>query len=389
MKKICVLGSTGSIGTQTLDIIRNNPEEFSAVSLTAGRNMELFRKQLEEFRPRYAAVAGMEDAMELAKDFPKTAFGFGMNGIVTAASIAPCDMVVNSLLGMMGIRPTYEAVRAGRDIAFANKETLVAAGSLIMSAVREKGVNFLPVDSEHSAIFQALQGAAGNPVKRILLTASGGPFRGYTYGQLKNVTLKQALKHPNWSMGAKITVDSATMMNKGLEIIEASWLFDTPAEKIKVLVHPESAVHSAVEFEDGSVIAQLGAPDMRLPIAYALSWPRRIKNAGKTLDLAALGTLHFEEPDPSVFRCLALAYRAIEAGGSYPCCMNAANEEAVAAFLAERIGFTQIADVVEACLDSHESVVLGSIDQVEELEKRVRARAAAVISAMEKGKEES
>ncbi|MBR0139750.1 MAG: 1-deoxy-D-xylulose-5-phosphate reductoisomerase, partial [Firmicutes bacterium] len=269
MKKICVLGSTGSIGTQTLDIIRNNPEEFSAVSLTAGRNMELFRKQLEEFRPRYAAVADMGDAMELAKDFPKTAFGFGMNCIVTAASLAPCDMVVNSLLGMMGIRPTYEAIRAGRDIAFANKETLVAAGSLIMPAVREKGVNFIPVDSEHSAIFQALQGAAGNPLKRILLTASGGPFRGYTYEQLKSVTLEQALKHPNWSMGAKITVDSATMMNKGLEIIEASWLFDTPAEKIKVLVHPESAVHSAVEFEDGSVIAQLGAPDMRLPIAYA------------------------------------------------------------------------------------------------------------------------
>ncbi len=382
MKDLCVLGSTGSIGTQTLDIIRNAPEEFRAVSLTAGRNIELFRKQLEEFRPRYAAVAEMKDAVELAKEFPKTAFGFGMNGLVTAASIVPCAMVVNSLLGMMGIRPTYEAVRAGRDIAFANKETLVAAGSLIMPLVKEKGVNFLPVDSEHSAIFQSLQGAAGNPVKRILLTASGGPFRGYTRERLEKVTLAQALKHPNWSMGAKITVDSATMMNKGLEIIEASWLFDVPPENIKVLVHPESALHSAVEFEDGSIIGQMGAPDMHIPIAYALSWPKRVKGAGRTLDLAALGTLRFEEPDPEVFRCLALAYRAIEAGGSCPCCMNAANEEAVAAFLAEKISFVQIADVVEACLDSHVPEELASVDQIEDLEKRVREKARSVIGNM-------
>jgi len=382
MKNICILGSTGSIGTQTLDIIRKDPEGYKAVSMTAGHNIALFRQQLEEFRPRYAAVADMKDAVELAKDFPKTAFGFGMNGIVTAASLVESDMVVNSLLGMMGIRPTYEAIKAGRSIAFANKETLVAAGSLIMAAVKEKGVSFLPVDSEHSAIFQSLQGSAGNPVERILLTASGGPFRGYTKEQLEKVTLAQALRHPNWSMGAKITVDSATMMNKGLEIIEASWLFDVPAEKITVLVHPESALHSAVEFADGSIIGQMGAPDMHIPIAYALSYPERIPGAGKRLDLAALGTLHFEKPDPEVFRCLGLAYSAIKSGGSYPCCMNAANEEAVAAFLKEKISFVQIADVVDHCLSHHDGRALDSVDAVEELEKAVRSDAAAYIKTI-------
>ncbi|MCF0151330.1 MAG: 1-deoxy-D-xylulose-5-phosphate reductoisomerase, partial [Firmicutes bacterium] len=266
MKKITVLGSTGSIGTQTLDLIGRNPEEFTVACLTAGRNIDLFRSQLTRFNPRYAVVANSSDALQLSKEFPGIGFGYGMNGLVTAASMINSDMVVNGLLGMMGIRPTYEAIRAGRNIAFANKETLVAAGSLIMDAVKEKGVAFLPVDSEHSAIFQSLQGASGNPVRRILLTASGGPFRGYTAEQLQQVTLQQALKHPRWSMGAKITVDSATMMNKGLEIIEASWLFDLPAEKIQVLVHPESVLHSAVEFEDGSIIGQMGAADMRIPI---------------------------------------------------------------------------------------------------------------------------
>ncbi|MBR0521746.1 MAG: 1-deoxy-D-xylulose-5-phosphate reductoisomerase, partial [Firmicutes bacterium] len=299
-----------------------------------------------------------------------------------AASLVESDMVVNSLLGMMGIRPTYEAIKAGRSIAFANKETLVAAGSLIMAAVKEKGVSFLPVDSEHSAIFQSLQGSAGNPIERILLTASGGPFRGYTKEQLEKVTLAQALRHPNWSMGAKITVDSATMMNKGLEIIEASWLFDVPAEKITVLVHPESALHSAVEFADGSIIGQMGAPDMHIPIAYALSYPERIPGAGKPLDLAALGTLHFEKPDPEVFRCLGLAYSAIKAGGSFPCCMNAANEEAVAAFLKEKISFVQIADVVDHCLSHHDGRALDSVDAVEELEKAVRSDAAAYIKTI-------
>lgn len=382
MKKITILGSTGSIGTQTLDLVSRNPEDFSVACLTAGHNIDLFRSQLQKFNPRYAVVAESSDALQLSREFPKIGFGYGMNGLITAASMIKSDMVVNSLLGMMGIRPTYEAIRAGKNIAFANKETLVAAGALIMNAVKENGAAFLPVDSEHSAIFQSLQGSAGNPVHKILLTASGGPFRGYTKEQLQQVTLKQALNHPRWSMGAKITVDSATMMNKGLEIIEASWLFDMPAEKIEVLVHPESVLHSAVEFEDGSVIGQLGAADMRIPIAYALQYPGRVKDAGKRLDLTQIGTLHFEKPDPQVFRCLGLAYKAIEAGSSYPACMNAANEEANAAFLAEKISFVQIADVVEQCMNEHQPCEFTSIDQVEEMEQQVRARAREIISRL-------
>ena len=387
MKKITVLGSTGSIGTQTLEIIKKYPDRFSAAALTCGHNVELFRKQLEEFRPKYAAVADMKDAVELSREFPKISFGVGMNGIVTAASMVSSDMVVNSLLGMMGIRPTYEAVRAGRSIAFANKETLVTAGALIMSEVKKTGCSFLPVDSEHSAIFQSIQGAEGNVPEKLLLTASGGPFRGYTREMLEKVTLSQALKHPNWSMGAKITIDSATMMNKGLEIIEASWLFDIKPENIEVLVHPESALHSAVQFRDGSIIGQLGAADMRLPIAYALSYPERLDAPGKKLDLAELGTLHFEKPDPKTFRCLALAYQAIDAGRSYPVCLNAANEEAVAAFLKEKITFTQIADVVESCLSSHEAVDPSSIDEIEALEREARKAADAEVQRIAGGAE--
>jgi 1-deoxy-D-xylulose-5-phosphate reductoisomerase len=291
------------------------------------------------------------------------------------------QLVVNSLLGMMGIRPTYEAILAGKDIAFANKETLVAGGSLIMDAVKKRGVRFLPVDSEHSAIFQCLQDHAGNPVRRILLTASGGPFRGYTREQMQSVTKAQALKHPRWTMGAKITVDSATMMNKGLEIIEASWLFDTPAEKIEVHVHPESILHSAVEFMDGSVLGQMGNPDMRVPIAYALSWPKRLAltedeamdgGAVKPLDLFAAGALHFEKPDLNAFRCLALAYKAIELGGSYPIVLNAANEEAVAAFLADRIRFARIGELVERAMELHRPAQICSVEDILEVERETR-----------------
>ena len=372
MKRLSILGSTGSIGTQTLDIVRKHKEDFVVSALSCGHNVELFRKQLEEFRPGFAVCAEERDMDLLAKDFPGIEFSCGLDGICTAASQTGADMVVNSLLGMMGIRPTYEAVMAGRDIAFANKETLVAGGDLIMDAVKKNGIAFLPVDSEHSAIFQCLQGAAGNPVKKILLTASGGPFRGYTKEQIKNVTKEQALKHPNWSMGAKITVDSATMMNKGLEIIEACRLFDVAAKDIEVVVHPESAVHSAVEFYDGSVIAQIGRPDMRIPIAYALSYPRRLDNVGESIDLFSLGTMHFEKPDLEVFRCLRLAMDAIEKGGSCTVVLNAANEEAVAAFLADRIGFTQIADSVEEALEKHEKTDIRCLDDIFEIERSSR-----------------
>lgn len=372
MKKLVILGSTGSIGTQTLDIVRTHPDEFSVIALTCGHNIDLFRTQLREFEPALAVVAEEGDAIELSAEFPDIAFSCGMDGICMAACLEECDMVVNSLLGMMGIRPTYEAINAGKDIAFANKETLVAGGELITDAVKKNGIAFLPVDSEHSAIFQALQCAGDNEVRKIILTASGGPFRGYSYDQLKNVTKAQALVHPNWNMGAKITIDSATMMNKGLEIIEASRLFQAYPSMIEVVVHPESAVHSAIEFEDGSIIAQMGRADMKMPIAYALTYPRRLKNVGESLDFFKLGTMHFEKPDPEVFRCLKLAYQAIEAGGSYTIVLNAANEEAVAAFLADRISFIQIADAVEESLNRHRKCRISSLSDIFEVERASR-----------------
>lgn len=372
MKKIAVLGSTGSIGTQSLEVVRTHPDRFCVTALTCGRNIELFRKQLAEFKPLYAAVASEEDCIALSAEFPETEFTFGINGITSCAVNSGADVVINSLLGMMGILPTYEAIMAGKDIAFANKETLVAGGSLIMDAVARTGVNFLPVDSEHSAIFQSLQGNEGNRIKKILLTASGGPFRGYTRQQMLSVTKEQALNHPRWKMGAKITIDSATMMNKGLEVIEASWLFGVDPKDIQVLVHPQSALHSAVEFEDGAIIGQLGCPDMKVPIAYALSWPERLDKISESLDLFALGSLTFEKPDLEAFTCLKLAYDAIAAGVSYPIVLNAANEEAVAAFLADRITFGQIADVVDSALQRHKPVEITSVDDILEVETQTR-----------------
>ena len=381
MKAITILGSTGSIGRQSLDVVRAHRSEFAVRALTCGKNISLFREQVKEFQPALAVCAEKEDAQGLAAEFPNTRFAWGPEGILEAAVYSDCDMVVNSLLGMMGIKPTYEAIRAGKAIAFANKETLVAGGSLIMDAVRKYGVDFLPVDSEHSAIFQCLQSRAGNPVRRILLTASGGPFRGFTKEQMRSVTKEQALKHPRWTMGAKITIDSATMMNKGLEIIEASWLFDLPADKIDVHVHPESILHSAVEFEDGSVLGQMGNPDMRVPIAYALSWPKRLPltqaegmegGCVKPLDLFAAGTLHFEKPDLEAFTCLALAYKAIELGKSYPIVLNAANEEAVAAFLADRIPFYRIGELVEKAMELHKACPITCVEDIFEVERETR-----------------
>lgn len=381
MKTITILGSTGSIGRQSLDVVRAHRSEFTVSALTCGKNIALFREQLKEFKPALAVCAEKDAAESLAAEFPGIRFLWGPEGILEAAVHSDGEMVVNSLLGMMGIAPTYEAIKAGKAIAFANKETLVAGGSLIMDAVKRYGVDFLPVDSEHSAIFQCLQGRAGNPLRRIILTASGGPFRGFTKEQMRSVTKEQALKHPRWTMGAKITIDSATMMNKGLEIIEASWLFDMPADKIEVHVHPESILHSAVEFEDGSVLGQMGNPDMRVPIAYALSWPKRLPltqddsmegSAVKPLDLFAAGALHFEKPDLEAFQCLALAYKAIELGKSYPIVLNAANEEAVAAFLADRIAFWQIGALVEKAMTEHRPAEIACVEDIFEVERETR-----------------
>ena len=364
MKQLAILGSTGSIGRQSLDVVRAHRSEFSVSSLTCGRNIELFREQLKEFKPALAVCAQKEDAQKLSAEFPGTRFLYGPEGILEAAVSTDAQLVVNALLGMMGIRPTYEAVLAGKDIAFANKETLVAGGSLIMDAVKKTGVNFLPVDSEHSAIFQCLQGRADNRIRRILLTASGGPFRGFTKEQMRAVTKEQALKHPRWTMGAKITIDSATMMNKGFELIEAKWLFDTPAAKIHVVVHPESIIHSMVEFRDGSVIAQMGCPDMREPIQLALTYPERLYLNNKKLDFAALGSLSFQEPDLERFPCLGLAFDAIGRGGNVPAALNAANEAAVAAFLEDRIGFYDISGIVSDCIDGVDFVAEPSPEDI-------------------------
>ena len=388
MKKITLLGSTGSIGTQCLDIVRENRGKYKVTALTCGRNVSLFEKQIEEFAPELAVTAAEEDAITLRKRFPDLEIMWGEEGLSAAAG-ADSDMVVNALVGMRGMIPTFEAIKAGKDVALANKETLVAGGRVIMDAARNKGIRLLPVDSKHSAIFQCLEGnrpAPGikretqtetkRPLRRILLTASGGPFRGADLETLKKVTVKDALKHPNWSMGKKITIDSATMMNKGLEVIEAQWLFDVPPGKIQVLIHPQSILHSAVEFEDGAVIGQMGTPDMRIPISFALAYPERLPNDRSSLDFfREASELTFEKPDMEVFRCLKLAYEAAEAGGTYPAAMNGANEVLVDAFLTGKISFVDIQKNIEIILNEHKPEYNINLEDILEADSTARRRA--------------
>lgn len=373
MKNIAILGSTGSIGTQALDVISAHPDRFAVKALACGRNITLLSAQIKRFHPDLVSVQRQEDALALSKAHPGVEILYGEEGLAAVAACG-CDMVLNALMGMRGLVPTCRAIEAGRDIALANKETLVAGGELVMEAVKRRGVRLLPVDSEHSAIFQCLEGNRGREIRRILLTASGGPFRGYTKAQLAEVTLAQALRHPKWSMGKKITIDSATMMNKGLEVIEARWLFDVPLSAIQILVHPQSIVHSAVEFADTAVIAQLGLPDMRIPISLALGYPDRLASESRSLDFFREGaSLTFEEPDTEVFGCVRLAYEAAEAGGSYPVVLNAANEVLVEQFLAGRIQFADIERKLERILDAHNPTYNLTLDDVLDVDRRIRS----------------
>ncbi|MEA5085520.1 MAG: 1-deoxy-D-xylulose-5-phosphate reductoisomerase [Lachnospiraceae bacterium] len=354
MKNISILGSTGSIGVQTLEVARAT-SDFNVVGLSTNTSIELLEEQIREFRPLKVAVMNEVKAERLKdriKDLDVEVLT-GLEGLVEIATMETVDTVIMSVVGNIGIKPTYEAIRAKKEIALATKEVLVSGGSLIINEAKKHGVKIYPIDSEHSAIFQSLQGNDMNKIKKIILTASGGPFRGKKAEELKEVTPEMALKHPNWSMGAKITIDSSTMMNKGLEVIEAKWLFDVAVNKIQVLVHPQSIVHSAVEYEDGAVMAQLGVPDMKVPIAYALTYPKRAKNSFEKLNLAKVGTLTFEEPDLETFRCLALAYKAIEIGGSMPAVLNAANEIAVEKFLNKEIKYLDIPAIIENTMNAY------------------------------------
>lgn len=372
MKYISIIGSTGSIGTQTLEIVRDS-EDMRIVALAAGNNIELLAKQVREFKPKIVAVWKEDKALELKEALSEfdIRIVFGMDGLVDVACCEEADVVVTAIVGMIGIKPTIEAIKAGKDIALANKETLVTAGHIIMPLAKEHGVSILPVDSEHSAIFQCLQGEQKREIHKLIITASGGPFRGKTYEELKEVTVEDALKHPNWSMGQKITIDSATLVNKGLEIIEARWLFDVTPEQIEVVVQPQSIIHSMVEFEDGAVKAQLGTPDMKLPIQYALTYPNRRFLPGERLDFSKISSIVMDMPNREVFKGLDFAYEAIRIGGSMPTVLNAANECAVAKFLNKDIKFLQIYDMISACMQAHTVIENPTFEQILETEQWV------------------
>lgn len=370
-ENISILGSTGSIGTQTLDVIRDIGG-IRVWAMTTNVRIELFEKQIREFKPKLVCVMNEEKALELKHNIADldTEVLTGMDGLVAAATIAEADTVVNSVVGNIGLVPTVAAINSGKNIALANKETLVTSGELVMELLKKNNVNMYPVDSEHSAIFQCLQGNDGNNIKHILLTASGGPFR--TRENVADVTVEDALKHPNWSMGKKITIDSATLMNKGLEVIEAKWLFGVELDKIIVVVHPQSVVHSMVEYEDGAVIAQLGVPDMKVPIQYALTYPKRVKNSFEKLDIFSYGSLTFERPDTKRFPCLGLAYDAIKTGGTMPAVLNAANEIAVAGFIDGKVDFLGIPRLIESAMSAYNVKYNYTLDDVLEADKWAR-----------------
>ncbi len=374
MKKIAILGSTGSIGTQTLEIVRKEPD-LAVTALAAGTNVALMEKQIREFRPALAAMwteEAADDLRERVRDLP-VRVACGMDGLLEAASCEDMEVLVTAIVGMIGIKPTIAAIEHGKTIALANKETLVTAGHIIMPLAKERGVQILPVDSEHSAIFQSMHGENRARVERILLTASGGPFRGKKREELAAMTAADALRHPNWSMGQKVTIDSSTLVNKGLEVMEAKWLFDVDLGQIQVVVHPQSIVHSAVQYADGGVMAQLGAPDMKLPIQYALFYPDRRPMDTERIDLFALGQLTFERPDTDTFRGLALAYEAARQGGTMPTVYNAANERAVALFLQGKIGFLQIPELIESSMERHRVTASPSVAKILETEAETYA----------------
>ena len=374
-KRISLLGSTGSIGTQTLDVVRSQ-KDMKIVALAANRQVSLIEKQIREFHPSLAVLYDEKAADDLrvkVADLPVRVLS-GMEGLLEMAEIEEADILVTAIVGMIGIRPTLAAVRAGKDIALANKETLVTAGHLIMPLAEKMGVRILPVDSEHSAIFQCLQGAEHGEISKLIITASGGPFRGKSAEELRNVTVADALRHPNWSMGAKITIDSATMVNKGLEVCEAGWLFSVPVDRIEVVVQPQSIIHSMVEFRDGAVMAQLGTPDMRLPIQYALTWPERRSMGGERLDFQTLSEIRFEQPDIRTLRGLPLAYEAISAGGSMTTVFNAANEAAVSLFLREKIAFLDIYRLIEEAMSGHSVIPDPCLEDILEVEADTRLK---------------
>lgn len=376
MKNICILGSTGSIGTQTLEVVREHSDKIKVSAISGNNNIELLKEQIMEFKPEICCVMDENKALELEKMLPagvKTEITAGMEGLIAAAEYESCEIVVTAISGMIGLKPTISAIKKGKTIALANKETLVTGGEYIMALAIEHNSLILPVDSEHSAIFQCLMASNKKEINKIILTASGGPFRGKNEEYLKTVTVEDALKHPNWSMGKKITIDSATLMNKGLEVIEAKFLFDVNPKQIEVVIHPQSIVHSGVEFIDHSTIAQLGLPDMRVPIQFALFYPKRITNTYKSLSLSDIGTLTFEKPDLHTFKCLKLAFEALDAGGTMPAVLNASNEFCVQLFLDKKISFLNIGNINEKVMTSHTPIKIDSAEtilQAEEFAKR-------------------
>jgi len=384
MKRITILGSTGSIGRSTLDVISRNRSQFKVVALAAGRNIDLLEEQIRAFRPDIAAVADQQTAEELSRRVNGVKILFGPDGVNQTAGHESADLVISAIVGSAGLVPTITAVRAGKDIGLANKEALVMAGSIVMDEARRSGIRIIPVDSEHSAVYQCLEGRKKTEIQRIVLTASGGPFVNREKHELDDITAEDALKHPNWSMGRKISIDSATLMNKGLEVIEACWLFDLEADRVDVLIHPQSIVHSMVEFRDRTLLAQMSMPDMRAPIAYALSWPDRLEASIHGLELDRIGSLTFKKPDHDSFPCLSYAYAAIRAGGTVPAVLNAANEAAVHAFLDKRIGFNDIPAVISRTVREHTTKTSPTLQDV--LNADAWARETAEVYIKEKNR---